>query len=143
MLENTFVRFLAVGLLNTAAGLGVIYTCKWFLGFGDVLANVLGYAVGLTISFVLNSRWTFRYRGPVVPAIARFLGVFLLAYCTNLSVVLLLIDGVELNSYLAQAMGMPPYMVVFYIGSRWLAFRESRARRDSSQRYAGNSLEAD
>ena len=39
-------RFLGVGAANTLIGLGVIYACKRLLGFGDVLANVSGYAVG-------------------------------------------------------------------------------------------------
>lgn len=123
MFSTTFLRFLLVGVLNTITGLGVIYACKWFLKFGDVNANISGYTVGLTLSFILNSRWTFRYQGPVAPAIARFFGVFLVAYFTNLAVVLTLIDGFALNSYLAQAIGIPPYTIVFYVGSRWLAFR--------------------
>lgn len=138
MLNSTFAKFLLVGVINTITGLSVIYACKWFLEFGDILANVCGYAVGLTISFALNSRWTFRYRGRVWPALTRFLFVFLIAYLANLFVVLLLIDGFSVNSYLAQAIGVPPYTILFYAGSRWLAFRETekadtwyKNRRDS------------
>ncbi len=124
MPSATFIRFLLVGVVNTITGLGIIYACKWFLGFDDISANVCGYLVGLTVSFTLNSRWTFQYQGRVWPAVARFLCVFLIAYATNLAVVLLLIENFGVNSYLAQAIGVPPYTLMFYAGSRWLAFRE-------------------
>jgi len=139
MLSSTFVRFLLVGILNTITGLSIIYACKWFLEFGDVSANMCGYAVGLTVSFMLNSRWTFRYRGRVVPTVARFIGVFLIAYFSNLAVVLTLIDGFGLNSYLAQAIGIPPYTIVFYIGSRWFAFRDPQVSSDAEK----NTITAD
>ena len=124
MPSATFIRFLLVGIVNTITGLSVIYACKWFLGFNDVVANLCGYSIGLTVSFMLNSRWTFQYRGSVWPAASRFLTVFLIAYMTNLFVVLLLIENFAVNSYLAQAIGVPPYTLIFYAGSRWLAFRQ-------------------
>lgn len=124
MPSTTLLKFLIVGIVNSSVGLAVIYACKLFLNFDDVVANMSGYAVGLTVSFFLNSRWTFRYRGNVWPAVARFLMVFLVAYVLNLFIVLLLINSFAVNSYLSQAIGVPFYTVVFYVGSRWLAFRE-------------------
>lgn len=119
-------RFVVVGLLNTAVGLGVIYGCKFFLEFGNVLANVVGYACGITVSFLLNSSWTFEYRGPKLAAAARFLVVFLISYLVNLATVLGLIHLGGVNSYLAQALGMPVYTVCFYLLSQTYAFRPPR-----------------
>ncbi len=118
------LRFVVVGVLNTLVGLAVIYGCKYFLGLGDVAANVAGYAVGLTVSFVLNSSWTFGYTGPKLAAAARFLGVFAVSYGVNLGTVMGLIHLAGMNSYLAQAAGMPVYTICFYLLSRSYAFRE-------------------
>lgn len=116
-------RFVVVGLVNTAVGLGIIYGCKYFLDMNNVLANILGYAVGVTVSFVLNSSWTFEYRGPMLVAAARFLVVFLISYLVNLATVMGLIHLAEVNSYVAHAAGMPVYTVCFYLLSRFYAFR--------------------
>ncbi len=120
---GTGVRFLGVGTFNTIVGLAIIYACKWFLEFGDILANIIGYGVGIVISFTLNRRWTFRHEGAVYSAFFRFIFVTALAYIVNLSVVLGLIHGINLNSYLAQAGGVIPYTLVGYIGSRYFVFR--------------------
>jgi putative flippase GtrA len=116
-------RFLAVGVLNTFVGLGTIYLCKFLLGTGDVISNVIGYAVGLTNSFAWNRRWTFAHSGAVLPAAARFVIVFLIAYFLNLATVMAAIRIFAVNSYLAHAIGIAPYTAFFYLGSRWFAFR--------------------
>ena len=116
-------RFLAVGVLNTFVGLAVIYLCKLLLGTGDVISNVIGYAVGLGNSFAWNRRWTFGHSGAALPAAARFMIVFMVAYLLNLATVMAAIHLFAVNSYLAQAIGIIPYTSFFYLGSRWFAFR--------------------
>src|SRR6267143_1508072 len=116
------IKFAVVGVANTLAGLFLIYLCKWLLGFGDVIANTCGYSIGLVLSFILNRGWTFRHSGPVFPALVRFLAIFILAYLSNLATVLVAINSLEVNSYLAQASGILPYTVIFFFGSRYVAF---------------------
>lgn len=116
-------RFLSVGMLNMVGGLLVIYVCKWLFHADDVGANAIGYTAGLLSSFALNSRWTFAYRGPQVPALIKFLLVALVAYGMNLLTVLILIQQLELNSYVAQALGIPPYTLTTYLASKFIVFR--------------------
>jgi putative flippase GtrA len=99
------------------------------LGFGDGLANIIGYICGLAISFTLNRTWTFRHSGALATALARFLLVFLIAYLFNLVTVLLAIHALRLNPYLAHAIGVVPYTLVLFLGSQYFAFRAQSAGR--------------
>jgi putative flippase GtrA len=117
------LRFLIVGAANTLISLSLIYACKWFLGFGDASANFSGYAIALGNSFVLNRGWTFGNAGPVFPALGRFLLVFAVAYLLNLATVFAAIALFDVNSYVAHILGIVPYTVFFYLGSRHFAFR--------------------
>jgi putative flippase GtrA len=119
----SFVRFLVVGILNTAVGLGVIFLAKWLGGLGDVQANLLGYLTALSVSFLLNSRWSFVYRGPALPAMVRFFSVIAVAYLLNLATVLFAIHALQLDSYFAQTLGIVPYTLFTYVGARHYAFR--------------------
>lgn len=119
---RSFVRFVLVGILNTGVGLALIFAAKWLLGWGDLASNVFGYAVGLAVSFVLNRNWSFEHRGAASPALLRFLAVFLAAYSTNLITVFGLKDLAQMNAYLAQAAGVIPYTILFYLGSRAFVF---------------------
>lgn len=121
VLRHTALKFAGVGVINTLLCLAVIFALKSMAGFGDVPANITGYAFGLACSFLLNRRWTFAHSERPLPALLRFLLVFLLSYLLNIAIVLGLIHC-GLNSYLAHIAGMPPYSVVFYFGCRYFAF---------------------
>ena len=118
-------RFLLVGTVNTFIGLSVIFAAKGIAGLDDLLSNLLGYSFGLLISFFLNREWTFRHNGRISPTAARFGIAFLLSYMANLMTVYGLRDGIGLNSYLAQAFGIVPYTLIFYLICRYYVFPEN------------------
>ena len=122
-LDASAARFLLVGVGNTLAGLVIIFVAK-AIGIGDVMANAAGYGAGLVLSFVLNKRWTFRHDGPVFSTLVRFIVVIGLAYVANLAFVLGAISVLGINSYIAQALGIPVYTAVAYLGSRWYVFSD-------------------
>jgi putative flippase GtrA len=126
-MRRSLLRYLLVGCVNTAVGLGLIYLCMYALGMRNVSANLIGYSVGVLVSFLLNKSWTFAHEGRSLPALGRFLVVLLVAYGANLLTVLLLADRWGFNRYVAQATGVIPYTVIGYLGSRWFAFRSTAA----------------
>ena len=127
---HQFARFLSVGVANTLVGLSVIYAAKWFFNIGDVTANAVGYSVGFLVSFSLNSRWTFSYRGRRLPALVKFILVALVAYCVNLLTVVMLINYFCFNDYIAHVLGVPPYTITSYLASKYLVFRAKPALED-------------
>jgi putative flippase GtrA len=121
------IRYLTVGVANTIVGLSTIYLCIFALHADDVIANLVGYAVGITCSFLLNRRWTFSSTDAIAPQLARFLLVLTVAYLVNLGTVLALTKFLDMNRFLAQAVGTLPYTTVGYLGSRFFAFRSRAA----------------
>lgn len=118
--RRTLWRFATVGMLNTVAGLALIYSGR-ALGLGEVSANATGYAIGFMLSFALNRHWTFRHRGPLIANVSRFSVVTLLAWLANL-VVLLELMRWGVTAVLAQACAVLPYTLVSYLGCRWWVF---------------------
>lgn len=118
------VRFGLVGVLNTVAALGIIFLLM-ACGVGVYTANVIGFCVGLTISFLLNRSWTFRGSGPLH---ARQIGTFILAvaiaYAANIASVFAWIES-GLDPYIATILGMPVYTVLFYLLSKFVVFPTS------------------
>jgi putative flippase GtrA len=122
------IRFGAVGLLNTVVGFSVILVCISMFGMNDFVANALGYAVGLTVSFYGNRYWTFGDHGPWRRSALRFLAVFAAAYLVNLVALVLVRDGLAVDSRLAQAAAVVAYAVTFFVGSRSFAFDHPAAK---------------
>ena len=111
-----------MGVVNTVLGLATIFIAKSLLGLDDLWANIIGYAVGLLASFTLNRRWTFRHGGPALPTALRFGVAFAVSYALNLATVFGLIDGLHVNAYVAQGMGILPYTLAFYVLSARFVF---------------------
>lgn len=119
-------RFGTVGLLNTFLTLAVIYALKLFAGAGDVAANALGYAVGMTVGFALNRSWTFSHQGSRASASVRYLATVAISYAMNLLVVMVAIRAFGVNGYVAQLLGIAPYTITSFLLCKYWVFRASR-----------------
>jgi putative flippase GtrA len=125
VLGLSLVRFALTGLLNTAVGLGTIFALKWFVGLGDTPANLIGYGVGLVVSYVVNSRWTFRYRESLLPVLPQYVAVIIVAYLVQLGCVHFSIRQLHLDSYVAQTLGVIPYAGLTYVLLRVFVFKQA------------------
>lgn len=126
-MSRRLARFVLVGALNTMLGLLVIFGCKALLGITDVAANFIGYALLIGLSFALNRRWTFEDGGHQGKSLMRFLLVLAVAYAANLATALAAI-GLGVDNYLAHVLGIGPYTVIGYLGSRLFVFTSPRAK---------------
>lgn len=124
----SLLKFLFVGVLNTLVGLSTIWVARNLIGFGPTGANMTGYAAGLTVSFLLNKRWTFSFHGEGARSLLRFLLVFAVSYTANLTTVLGLTEIAGHDSFWWQVCGTAPYSTLFYLGCRWYAFPAARGR---------------
>jgi putative flippase GtrA len=116
------IRFATVGLANTAIGLAAIYAVMFFFQTGPAIANAIGYAIGLAVSFSLNRVWTFNSDRPVGHVLPKYLLVAALSYLLNLGAVVAATSHFSVNPYLAQLLGVGIYTVCVFFGCRWFVF---------------------
>lgn len=122
LLHYSFIKYLTVGIFNTLSGLFIIFLLK-FYNVGDILSNIIGYMVGIFISFTLNSLFTFRTTCVNLIDFIKFIFIIILSYIINIIIVMSLINfGV--NSYVSQACGVPPYTIFSYIGCKFFIFNK-------------------
>lgn len=118
----TAIRFILVGLVNTFVGLGCIYIAMYFFGMGVEQSNLVGYMIGLIVSFTLNKRWTFKNRDHIFISLIKYLIVIAIAYVANLQTVLFCVENLQISPYLAQSFGVVPYAIIGYLGCKFFAF---------------------
>lgn len=114
------VIYASVGLANTAVTAIIIFGLM-HVGLKTVPSNLAGYAIGLLLSFVLNSRYTFR-TNPSRAMLVKFLIAAGIAYVANLIVVLatLHLSG---SPRISQIAGMPVYTVIGYLVNKYWAMK--------------------
>lgn len=115
------IIYVFVGLANTALTAIIMFSLM-AIGVHVLLANAIGYTAGLILSFLLNSRLTFKIelKGTTL---LRFLIVAGVAYMANVGVVIFVINLTS-SKYIAQIVGMPVYTVVGYIANKYWAMKE-------------------
>ena len=131
LVSGSFIRFLAVGVLNTAAGYGTIFAAL-ALGASYAAATLLGTTLGLIISFALNGRYTFRYSGNYAVAAIKFAAVSYACYLVAFPLAKAALGGWA-APYLsadqtAAIVGGVMYTLLHYVSLRRFVFR-SGARR--------------
>ncbi|WP_455274714.1 GtrA family protein [Rhizobium herbae] len=125
------MRFAAVGLLNTALGYTIILAAL-AIGCGDIVSNILGYAGGLMLGFVLNSRWTFSDAARLRKGTLLRYGLsFAIAYGANLAVVFTALSIGLTNNPWVHLAGICVYSVLFYLASSRFVFVPAPLRNNS------------
>ena len=118
----TFLRFVAVGLINTIVGFAIVIAAIEWLGANAFVANGAGLATGFVVGFLLNRAWTFRSDRTIAATAPRYLLAFALAYSINLGLLALALRA-GLHPWLAQGVALATYSVAFYCLCRFSVFR--------------------
>lgn len=119
---SQIVRFIFVGIVNTAWGYGLIFGFMYIFSVSPGLSNALGYGISLCTSYLLHRYFTFHSNGAKGGEFARFLIVFAIAYGINyLTLHLLLAESV--NPYLSQIGAGAMYVAASYLFGKIFVFK--------------------
>jgi putative flippase GtrA len=120
------LKFGAVGLGNTVITIATIIVLVEMFSTNVLLANLFGYATGISFSFFMNRSWTFKSTGTLTRTAPRYVALLLVAYIANVAV---LAYGIKLGAdpYLTQLAGMALYTAINFSGSRYYVFRPESA----------------
>jgi putative flippase GtrA len=115
-----------IGIINTSVTFLVIAALT-LQGAAPMLANAVGFAAGLIVSFVLNRSLTFRSSkdATIVP----FLSAFAVCYGLNLLALNLAAPLAAQHVLLPQLAGVLVYNVAFFVLMRYWVFADGRDTR--------------
>lgn len=97
-----------------------------FAGLHYQAANAIAYAVGSTLSYILNARYNFRVNDSHLPRFLCFFCVALAGWFLSAIVLRLLIEKFGWNAYAAYFAGLTVAMILQYNLNRLISFRKAR-----------------
>lgn len=134
--HGPFVRYVGVGLFNTALDLTLFTVFAVGVGLWEIWANVCSTTITLCVSYFLNRRFVFRSDAGYAQSFVQFVAVTLFSgllvqsgviwVVVHLAAPLPLCDSTVAVGAKVCAMGVG--LVTNYLGYRWLFGRT--ARRD-------------
>lgn len=88
-----------------------------------IIANVVGYAAGLILSYILNRFFTFQSKKNKTIEFLKFLLVFIFSYGLNLLILYLLIKYISINPGYAQVISGFFYIITSYFLQKLIVFK--------------------
>ena len=127
--ENTVLKFLLVGVVNTLIGTGTMFLLYNLAHCSYWVSSAANYVVGGIVSFFLNKYFTFQNKTwewfQVWKFAANVTVCYLLGYGLAKPLVLHLLKGqaVNVQENVAMLVGMCLYTGLNYLGQRFFAFK--------------------
>jgi putative flippase GtrA len=109
-----FLKFGTVGFFNTLITLGS-YTFLVYTGMNYLLANILGYGLGVINSYYWNKTWVFKDNSRKTAVFVKFLTVNLLTLAFNTSVLFLLVDQLGIHPVIANVFAVGTGLLLNYV----------------------------
>jgi putative flippase GtrA len=120
------LRFTIVGTMNALIMAAIIGICTHLLGLNYLITNVIAYVLAQTNNFFWSKYWVFgSQKKSYTREVSFFLIAFGLAYLAQFVLLLILVEGCGMNSYLAQFLGLFVYGFVNFIINKSVTFRSS------------------
>lgn len=123
-------RFLVVGGFNTIFG---FLNFVWIQAlFGHKISYMgsflMSYILTFSVAFFLHRKVVFKVSGHVWKDLLRFQSVYLVPLTINLVVLPLLVSGLKVNVYLAQALAVVFNTFISYVGHKYVSFRRPKVK---------------
>ena len=128
-LDATFLRFLAVGVINTLVGSGTMYALYNLAHCGYWFSSAMNYVVGSVVSYFLNKNYTFKKTGRDPRMALRFVlniaVCYAAAYGAARPLARWVLSGASavVRDNVAMLFGMCFFVALNYLGQRMLVFR--------------------
>lgn len=130
VIDKTLLKFLLVGIINTVVGCGAMFVLYNLAGCSYWLSSAANYLIGGIVSYVLNKHFTFgshrRSATQILLFAANTFLCWLIAYGAAKPLVLHLLSAQNpsVQENIAMLVGMALYVVLNYLGQRFVVFRK-------------------
>jgi putative flippase GtrA len=124
------VRFIVVGVVNTALSYCVILSCMYIAKMSPETSNMAGYAFGLVVAYFLHRNFTFESTQRRIREMARFLVVFGVSYGLNFIVLVFLIHILQIDKLVSQILSGVAYVIVSFAMNKFYVFKLEKTNGD-------------
>jgi putative flippase GtrA len=119
---SKLIRFILVGLLNTAVGYGAFFVLSYVLNY--LIALIISHFIGVANSYVWNKYWTFKTRQNYLHEFIKFNIVYMGVLISNIIILGILVDGLMFNPRLGQLFVLPIVTIISYFGHKYWSFKQ-------------------
>ena len=126
------IRYGIFGVLTTVINIAIYEFGYKILGIGNVPGNILAWVISVLFAFVTNKLWVFdskaREYAVVVREMTSFFGCRLATGLLDLAIMYVTVDLLQLSGTLMKCISNGIVILVNYVASKLLIFRDRDAK---------------
>ena len=123
IIDKQFIKFVIVGVINTIVGYGS-YSLLIYLNLNYIIANTISTIIGITNSYILNTKITFNESKRDAKTPFKFVSVYFISYIVGTFNLTILIKRLSVNSYIAGLCNIFVTTIISYFGHKYFSFKE-------------------
>jgi len=123
-LSSSFVKYALVGVVGLVVDMGLFYVFHEMLNINYILSNIMSSSLAVVNNFILNSIFTFKVKDKLLYRFISFFSIALAGMALSSAMLVLLIDGMHLNSMVAKAISVFVVALIQYYVNKKLTFSE-------------------
>jgi len=104
--------------------MGLFYVFHEMLNINYILSNIMSSSLAVVNNFILNSIFTFKVKDKLLYRFISFFSIALAGMALSSAMLVLLIDGMHLNSMVAKAISVFVVALIQYYVNKKLTFSE-------------------
>ena len=129
IVNNSFVKFVLVGVINTIVGTAVMFVLYNYAECNYWVSTAMNYVAGSVVSFFLNKYFTFKSQKKGAKVIVAFAINICCCYFFAYGIARVIIHSIfycvstTARDNISMIAGMVLFVIVNYIGQRFMVFK--------------------
>jgi len=116
-----FIKYCITGLFNTTISYLVFFLLIKYLYVHYIISNLTAYAVGIIVSFIINSTWVFKSAEKKFIALPKFVIVNIINIVISTSIIIVFIENYNLNPLVIQPIAIIITLFLgFFLNKKWV-----------------------
>ena len=126
LLRSRFLKYGLVGCTGLIVDMGIFYVLHEMFEVNYIVTNIISSTFGVINNFILNSLITFKVKDKLLVRFASFYLIALVGMALSSGLLVLMIDGMKMDSMLAKMISVLIVALFQYILNKKLTFGEHR-----------------
>jgi putative flippase GtrA len=124
LLSSSFIKYALVGVVGLVVDMGLFYMFHEVLNINYILSNIMSSSLAVVNNFILNSIFTFKVKDKLLYRFISFFSIALAGMALSSGMLVVLIDGLHLNSMVSKAISVFVVALIQYYVNKKLTFSE-------------------
>ena len=124
LLNSSFIKYALVGVVGLVVDMGLFYFFHEVLNINYILSNIMSSSLAVVNNFILNSIFTFKVKDKLLYRFISFFSIALAGMALSSGMLIVLIDGLHLNSMVSKAISVFVVALIQYYVNKKLTFSE-------------------